>query len=122
MIGVDIVAVSRIRELSDGVKAKIFHPDELAYAAEVARSAETLAGRFAAREALGKALGCGVIGLHSSRLCVTNSESGAPVFVEDEYFKSVVARYAEKCREVNLSIAHEKEYAVAVVEVICGEK
>ena len=61
-LGVDVVNISRIKALPEGVKRRIFHPAELAEAASMAEgaAAEYLSGRFAAKEALGKALGCGI--------------------------------------------------------------
>ncbi len=58
-IGVDVVNIQRMERLSDHVKSRIFHPRELDEAKTMAEGvqAEFLAGRFAAKEALGKASG-----------------------------------------------------------------
>ncbi len=61
MVGIDIVEVSRIGRLKDryGDKflAKVFTDDEIRYARSKRRGDESLAGRFAAKEAFMKARG-----------------------------------------------------------------
>ena len=108
-IGLDIVELSRIRRL-DGKSAKfrerILTEHELSeYAAlSLNRKTEFLAGRFAAKEAFGKAKGTG-IGAECSfqDIEIRKDEKGKPGI----FF----------CRqEIGLvSITHTKEYAAAQV-------
>jgi holo-[acyl-carrier protein] synthase len=65
-IGVDIVHIQRMRRWrrQDGLLERYFHPQELA--AVLARgegALNSLACRFAAKEAFGKALGTGLAGI-----------------------------------------------------------
>ena len=62
-IGTDLVEIARIRRLLDfhgeAFRHRVFTPAEIALAAERQHSAEFYAGRWAAKEAAVKALGCG---------------------------------------------------------------
>ncbi len=116
-LGVDVVNIARIKALSPGVRRRIFHPSELAEAAGMAEraAAEYLAGRFAAKEALGKALGCGVARLVPHRVLVARAESGEPYFV----LEGAGARLVGDGR-IMLSISHDDPVAVAVVLLTGG--
>jgi holo-[acyl-carrier protein] synthase len=64
--GIDLLEIERMRRILDGAAGerflqRILTPGELALAAErKGRLAEFAAGRFAAKEAVVKALGCGI--------------------------------------------------------------
>jgi len=58
MIGIDLVETSRISsKLEKSVVDDLFHPGEIAYARSQSDPAQSLAGRYAAKEAIIKALG-----------------------------------------------------------------
>ena len=62
-IGVDLVDVKRMAKslAREGFKEKVFTEDEISYCeAKKAHAAESYAARYAAKEAIGKAMGCGV--------------------------------------------------------------
>ena len=105
-IGIDIVEVARIERLREeyGPKflSRIFTPMELSYAMAKKRSAETLAGRFAAKEAFMKAWG--------RRLAWKGIEVGS-----GERGNPFILFQGEKYLEV--SISHERGYAVSVVRI-----
>ncbi len=106
MVGIDIVEVARIGRLreayGDAFLRKVFTVQEAAYAAGKRRWAESLAGRFAAKEAFMKAWGRR---LPWKGIEVRSDGSGNPFVV----FQGV--RYDE------VSISHERTFAVAVVRV-----
>jgi holo-[acyl-carrier protein] synthase len=61
-VGIDVVPVARFAEAlrrTPALVERLFTPAELVTAAGESRSAESLAARFAAKEALAKALGAG---------------------------------------------------------------
>jgi holo-[acyl-carrier protein] synthase len=61
-VGIDVVPVARFAEALDrtpSLAARLFTDAEMVTASGSARSAESLAARFAAKEALAKALGAG---------------------------------------------------------------
>lgn len=105
MVGIDIVDIARI----DGVLErhrerfleKVFASSEIARARETKRLQEYLAGRFAAKEAFMKARG----GRLAWRDIEVLSEKGKPFIV----YRG--RRYDE------VSISHERAYAVSVVIV-----
>lgn len=106
MVGIDIVEVARIERLrgvyGDAFLRKVFTLQEVAYAEGKRRWAESLAGRFAAKEAFMKAWGSW---LPWKGIEVRSDELGNPFVI----FQGV--RYDE------VSISHERRYAVAVVRV-----
>ncbi|RPJ74771.1 MAG: holo-[acyl-carrier-protein] synthase [Acidobacteria bacterium] len=70
-LGTDLVDVERFRRVTerhgDGFLERLFSPAEIAACRKMRRPAEQLAARFAAREALLKALGTGLVGPMSWR-------------------------------------------------------
>jgi holo-[acyl-carrier protein] synthase len=62
-VGVDLIEIARIRralERYPGFRERCFTEAERAYCESRRNPAQSYAGRFAAKEAVGKALGCGV--------------------------------------------------------------
>lgn len=104
MVGIDIVDVSRIAEAArkhgDRFLRRVFTDGELAHVDGMKRKYESLAGRFAAKEAFMKAMGRR---LSFRDIEVRSRDSGKPFIVFDG------KRY--DC----LSISHERAYAVSVV-------
>ena len=80
--GIDLVEIHRLAAQDPAIqarfKARVFTPRELQ---EVGASLASLAGRFAAKEAVSKALGCGIgaIGWHSIE--IQRGAQGEPVLV-----------------------------------------
>ena len=115
-VGVDMVSTRRIaRWLSlPGLPERYFHRDELAASlAKGAGAAASLAGRFAAKEAFGKALGTGLAGIALKDIMVVNDGNGKPEIAVAGTAKTALGRSG--AGRVHLSVAHEKEFAVAVV-------
>jgi len=79
-LGVDICEIARMeRALTrhPTMRARVFTPEEAAYCDAKGRPAESYAGRFAAREAVIKALG-GYGGRRWQDISITRRASGAP--------------------------------------------
>ena len=88
---------------------RVFTPDELAYAASRgAMRAASLAGMWAAKEALFKALGTG-IDAAMTEVEIIHDASGAPGY-------RLHGNAAERCRGalLSLSLTHEDDMAAAV--------
>ncbi|MFH1408536.1 MAG: holo-ACP synthase [Nanoarchaeota archaeon] len=103
-VGTDIVRVDRFSSLDEAVLKRAFHPEEREYCKGKARPEECLAGRFAAKEAVVKALfACGV--KKELNEIVIRPKKGGPPQVNIDGFS------------VSLSISHEREYAVATAVV-----
>lgn len=115
-IGIDIVNVDRIKHwlTVKGLPERFFRKEEL----DSARSRGTteplsLAARFAAKEAFGKALGTGLRGIRLKDIFVVNSHNGKP----ELYLFGTALEPLKKinAKNVHLSLTHEKNVAAAVV-------
>jgi len=93
MIGIDITNISRFSDDKDRFAEKILTADELAEYEKSHSKLNYLAGRWAAKEAIFKA--CGLIDVS-----VLSEDSGRPYIKDHE--------------EINISISHDTEYAIAV--------
>lgn len=111
-IGIDIVNISRMDTLSERAIQRLFHPSEVAYALtlEGERKSEYLSGRFAAKEALGKALGTGMAGLRPADIETNATETGKPIMIFHGSAKALVGT-----RSVLVSISHDTPIATAIV-------
>ena len=116
-IGTDIVAVARMgdfwtRHGERGLE-RLLAPDEREACRGSNHPARFLAKRFAAKEALGKALGTGVRApLLLPAIAVRHDELGKPDFV---FGAELGAHLAERGLVAHLSISDELDYAVAFV-------
>jgi holo-[acyl-carrier protein] synthase len=108
-VGIDVVDVSRF---DDALRRTPGMVDRLFTAAEAARPLASLAARFAAKEALAKALGApGNLAWHDAE--VESESSGRPVFT---LRGTVAARAAELgATSVHLSLSHDAGIASAMV-------
>ncbi|MDR1318742.1 MAG: holo-ACP synthase [Treponema sp.] len=115
-IGVDIVHVGRMERWRNmpGLPERFFHPDELSAALSRGSGSDlSLAARFAAKEAFGKALGTGLAGIVLKDIMVANRHNGRP-----EIRVKGTARAALKksgANRVHVSLTHERDNAVAMV-------
>lgn len=116
-VGTDIVAIERMRELYErhGERAlgKLLAAAELNLCRAASDPARYLAKRFAAKEALGKALGTGIRApVLLPSMAVLNNELGRPYFS----FSDELAAYIEaRGLRAHLSISDERDNAVAFV-------
>lgn len=80
-IGMDIVEIDRFRAAlsrTPGLRERLFRPAERAYADAKRDPVERYAVRFAAKEAVMKALGCGLGAMAMFDIEVVRADSGAP--------------------------------------------
>jgi holo-[acyl-carrier protein] synthase len=118
-IGTDIVSVQRIGQLlsrhPDRGIQHLLHPDEFAEAETAASRERFVAKRFAAKEALAKALGTGLrapVLLPAIR--VAHDTLGKPYFS----FEPALADWiAQRSLQIHLSISDEVDHALAFVVV-----
>jgi len=80
-IGVDSVEVARMEKnlASTRFMERVFTAAERTHIGADGHSAERAAGDFAAKEAVGKALGCGIAGCPLDQVETLRDEKGAPV-------------------------------------------
>ena len=115
-IGVDIVNVQRMSRWRQipGLLERYFHPDELATAFSRGGGVDlSLAARFAAKEAFGKALGTGLEGIVLKDIMVINRRGGQP---ELRLFGTALSALEQSgANRVHLSLTHERESAIAMI-------
>lgn len=112
-VGVDIVENERLgvllKKYSEDKLKKIFTERELSI-----KNAHRLSGRFAAKEALGKALGTGLgKKIWFNEIEIENEFSGKPQFIINDKLETMLKQIG--CQRIHLSISHEKNYSVAMV-------
>jgi holo-[acyl-carrier protein] synthase len=111
--GIDLIEISRLHELNPNIRerfiTRVYTPDEIAYCAD---SYESLACRFAAKEAVSKALGCGIGQIKWQDIEILNDELGEP----QVNLYGNAKRFAENqgLTEWALSLSHTKSYATAI--------
>jgi len=112
-LGIDIIRVDRIRKTLERFGARfsrrVLTPGEQRY---VRDRPETLAGRWAAKEAVSKVLGLGVRGIGWRDIEIERLPTGQPAV----RLHGRAARRAEQLEmaRVAVSISHEADYAVAI--------
>ena len=122
-VGNDIINLRRLEDMlrrhPQRLPEKMLTKDELRQApttdnADAIFPIHYLGGRWAAKEALGKALGCGLSPpLTWRQISVLNDGEGKPFFT----FTAAARRYVKRRRiqHCHLSISHDGDYATAVV-------
>lgn len=113
-VGVDLVDVARIARLVDGGAGldTILTARELAYCNARKRPAEHIAGRFAAKEAVLKALGTGRVGeIHWTDVEVLNDGGGRPL--AQLHGASAARASSRGLRSLAISISHTADLAIA---------
>ena len=113
-IGVDIIEIERVQRAlaRPGFRQRCFTDAEQAYCDSRARPAQSYAARFAGKEAVGKALGCGVRFTWKEIEIVGRPKPGVSL-------SGRTAAYAERVRAgaIDLSMTHSREIAAAIAVV-----
>ena len=123
-IGTDLIEIDRIANsvarFGDRFLQKIFTPGEIAYCLAKKTSAESLAARFAAKEAGAKALGTGISrGIGWLEIEVQRLPGQRPTL----HLTGRAAEWAQRLGggRLSLSLTHTRELAMAVVILESGE-
>lgn len=111
-IGTDISHIERIKNLTPEAVSRILTDSEAEYCGRFPAPHERVAGRFAAKEAILKALGTGWSrGIGWRQIEILPDSSGAPVAsLSGMALERMLALGATHCL---VSISHQSEYAVA---------
>ena len=116
-IGTDIVKIDRIAKIIKRTPRFIegvFTVEEIKYLELKKNNPETIAGIFAVKEALSKALGTGVRGFGLKDIEIRHDDLGKPnIFISDCIRETFGL---EKCK-IHASISHSSEDAVAFVVI-----
>ena len=115
--GVDLIEIGRIEEVisrhGNHYLERIYTPAELE---QCGRRTESLAGRFAAKEAAVKALGCGIGDVSWKEIEILGDEQNAPAI-------KLYGMAEQKAKELGLtiwsvSISHSQSHSVAFVVAV----
>ena len=115
-IGIDIEEIERVARVFSTPRAlaRVFTPHEIAYCQPKRNRFQHLAVRFAAKEALFKALGTGLSGgLHWTDAEVLNEPSGKPYLTLSGAAKDLADQLG--IQTILVSLSHSRQYAVAQV-------
>src|SRR5665648_37556 len=116
--GIDLVKIERIEKIikrwGNNFNSRIFTPLERDYCEKKKDNKyQSYAGKFAAKEALLKALGLGLRGANWKEIEIKNDELGQPIIDTFGKLKNIAST-----RGVNkyfITISHTKEYAISQV-------
>lgn len=116
--GIDLVEISRIERsvdrFGDRFLGRVYTPGEKAYCLSKRNSAESLAARFAAKEAGAKALGTGISnGVNWLEIEVVREPGGRPGLILHGRARQIADRMG--VRRASLSLTHTADLAVAHV-------
>jgi holo-[acyl-carrier protein] synthase len=116
-VGIDLVSIARLERLLDDhdtARQDVFTERELDYCQHKRRCVDHLAARFAAKEAVLKALGTGMAkGARWTDVEVLNTQHGRPTVHLHGRVATLAARRG--LRELDLSLSHSGGLAVASV-------
>ena len=120
-IGVDIINNKRIKQSIQNNKfiQRTFSKKEILNSKKILNKINYLSKRFAAKEALAKALGTGFRdGLNLKDIEIINDKNGKPYYLMTKKLKDLIKK-KKKIKNFNLflSIADEKEYSIAFTTI-----
>jgi holo-[acyl-carrier protein] synthase len=118
-IGIDLVSASRIKRILDQswgnrFVTRVFGPEEISYCRSGPKPEEAFAARFAAKEAMAKALGTGFSeGVTPAQIIVRGGDRQKPSIA----LSSVAGKIAESMgiSNLNVSLSHSDGMACAIV-------
>ncbi|MCT4507627.1 MAG: holo-ACP synthase [Tepidibacter sp.] len=112
--GIDIIEIERIKKAikkNNRFLERIYTQKEIEYFKQKNYKSQTIAGNFAAKEAISKAFGTGIRGYNFKDIEILRNSLGKPVVkLYNELYK---LSEKSEMKEILLSISHSKEYAVA---------
>lgn len=113
--GIDIVDCKRIEKAMQNQLfiSKYFSKEEVLYINSKNNMVQTVAGLFACKEAVLKALGIGIgAGLALKEISIIHNQNGQPkvqVTAKIDYFLQ-----GKNCSQISVSISHDGQFAVAM--------
>ncbi len=121
-IGIDMIEIKRIKEAVESnprFLEKIFTENEIKYFESKGFKSETIAGNFAAKEAISKSIGTGIRNFNFIDIEVLRNEIGKPIVKTYNNLKQICIDY--NVLEIKVSISHCKDYAIANAMTIIKE-
>ena len=119
-LGLDLVEIDRMKDALERHGAafaeRILHPDEDAARIATGEGASHLAGLFAAKEAVMKALGTGMAGAAFKEIAILNRAGGEPYVRLSGKAQETASKRG--IRDWRISITHSRTMAAAVAIAI----
>lgn len=117
-VGIDIVDVRRVQRIAtehgERFLKRVFSDEELSYCMRFADPFPHLAARWAAKEAIAKALGTGFSsGVTWKSISIIHTPKGEPVAVLEGNAQKLARSLS--VRKIWVSLSHTQAYAAAVV-------
>ena len=120
-VGTDLIEIARIRraiENNPHFLKRVYTEKEIAYCRRKKNPWQSFAARFAAKEAVGKALGTGLGRIGLQEIEVVNDAGGQPCIVL--YGTAHELAVGRNIQHVHISLSHSEAYAIATA-VLEGE-
>ncbi len=110
MVGIDLVSIKRIEKFYEkfGIRAyeKFLRPEEIA----LIKSPKTAAGFWCIKEAISKAIGCGISELCSFKdIWISKDKFGKPYA---KLSKHLIDKF--NITNIQISISHENDFAIGI--------
>ena len=115
-VGCDVIEIARVQRAVErqSFVERVFAPEEIAYCESRGKqAAASYAARFAAKEAVLKALGTGLRGGELKEIVITNDELGKPSVQLLGYHAELASKLGVK--NIEISMSHSREMALAYV-------
>ena len=115
-VGCDMIEIARVQKaiVKRSFVERVFAPEEIAFCESRGKqAAASFAARFAAKEAVLKALGTGLRGGELTEIVITNDELGKPSVQLLGYHGQLAAKLGVK--KIAISMSHSRETTLAYV-------
>lgn len=114
--GVDIVCNKRIKKIMDSKQEsffrRVFTASERAYIESRNNSVGTVAGIYAAKEAVSKVIGTGIGQIGWKDIQIHHDNRGRPYIVKNNNLKKTMV--LNRIEDIDISISNEEEYSIAI--------
>ena len=114
-VGIDIVEAKRFKKMYDSKENlnKVYSDYEISHIGKVAKGLPRMAGLYAAKEAVVKALGIGLFGgLVLNEIEIRHDDNGRPYLNLTDKVKKIFKEHNVKSADI--SISHTDTHAVAI--------
>ena len=118
-VGCDVIEIARVRKAieRDAFLQRVFAKEEIAYCrGRGAQAAASFAARFAAKEAVLKALGTGLRGGELQEIVITNDALGKPSVQLLGYHAELAAQLGVNNIAISMSQSREAAMAYVIME------
>ncbi|BBB46831.1 holo-ACP synthase [Pelolinea submarina] len=119
--GLDLVEIARFRQLNPEILSRfyerVFTPAEIEY---IGKRFEAAAGIFCAKEAIVKALGCGIGPVSWQEVEIHHTADGMPQ--ADLHGSALQLANQMGMQQCSISISHTREYASAVAVALLEDE